>query len=252
MTATDPGSARTEAERLVATALAAARLGASGRPGGFGPLGDLVTGVLGHAGDGTNGSGFATGSAECRACPICRTIAALRDPSPEFAERLATGAGDFAAGLASLLRALSTATDTSTPEPETAPAGPDPYGAPAGPDPYGAPTGPDTFGATPDTFGTPADLADDAVWREATRTRHDSWPAPEQDVWAAATRAAPDPRSDQADPPADPAEHTGAASRPAPTGSTGAVQAAGSGGTPPVVPAARIPGEPVPAEGDGV
>ncbi|MFI6757869.1 hypothetical protein ACIBF5_01810 [Micromonospora sp. NPDC050417] len=240
MTATDPGSARTEAERLVVTALAAARLGASGRLGGFGPLGDLVTSVLGHADDGTTGSGFATGSAECRACPICRTIAALRDPSPEFAERLATGAGDFAAGLASLLRALSTANDHGTPEPATSPTGADTHGA-----------DPDAFGTTTDAFGTPADPADDAVWREATRTRHDSWPAPERDVWAAATRAASDPPSDRADPPDDPAEPIGAATRPAPTGSSGAVPAAGSGGTPRVVPAARVPGEPVPAEGDG-
>jgi len=52
------------------------------------------------------GSVFATGDPECCVCPICRVIAAMRDPRPEVAERLATGAGDFAAGLASLLRSL--------------------------------------------------------------------------------------------------------------------------------------------------
>jgi hypothetical protein len=34
-------------------------------------------------------------------------IAALRDPSPEFAERLATAAGDLAVGISGLMRALS-------------------------------------------------------------------------------------------------------------------------------------------------
>ena len=164
MGATDPGSAREEAERLVATALAAARLAAAGaKSGQWGPLGGIVSSVLGHS-DGPGGSpgppvgGFATGTAECCVCPVCRGIAALRDPSPEFAERLATGAGDLAAGVASLLRAFT------PPEP--------PADASAGP-------------ATPPS----PDGADDHVWREATRNGHDSQPAPEQDVWSAATRA---------------------------------------------------------------
>ncbi|HEY0699944.1 MAG TPA: hypothetical protein VGD43_19300, partial [Micromonospora sp.] len=109
MVGTDPGSAREEAERLVATALAAVRLATSGATGfagagPFGRIGDLVTGALaGHQGAGDR---FATGTAECCVCPICRAIVAVRDPSPEFAERLATGAGDLAAGLASLMRAF--------------------------------------------------------------------------------------------------------------------------------------------------
>jgi hypothetical protein len=36
-------------------------------------------------------------------------IAALRDPSPEFAERLAASAGDLAVGLAGVLRAFGNA-----------------------------------------------------------------------------------------------------------------------------------------------
>lgn len=76
---------RAEAERLVAAALATASMAANG---------------LGH---------LATGSGECCACPICRGIAALRDPSPEFAERLATAAGDLAVGVASVLRVFGTA-----------------------------------------------------------------------------------------------------------------------------------------------
>ncbi|MEU6024451.1 hypothetical protein ACGFIK_08320 [Micromonospora sp. NPDC048871] len=160
MGATDPGSARQEAERLVATLLASARLAAASPGGGpLGALGGMVTSVLGHNGpsdssDQATGAGFATGTAECCVCPVCRGIAALRDPSPEFAERLATGAGDLAAGLASFLRAFA---PTETPE-----------------DPYHEP-------------GTGAD--GDHVWREATRTGHDSQPAPDRDVWTAATRA---------------------------------------------------------------
>jgi hypothetical protein len=38
---------------------------------------------------------------------VCRVIAALRDPSPEFAEQVASSVGDLAVGLAGLLRALS-------------------------------------------------------------------------------------------------------------------------------------------------
>ncbi|MEU2614845.1 hypothetical protein ABZ570_25145 [Micromonospora sp. NPDC007271] len=170
MGTTDPASAREEAERLVAMLLATARLAApSPGTGPWGPLGGILAGVLGHppgsgaAGDGASaaseaasGAGFATGSPECCVCPVCRGIAALRDPSPEFAERLATGAGDLAAGVASLLRAF----------------------APAEP---AAPTDPAGAGAAGDPTG-------DHVWREATRTGHDSQPAPEQDVWSAATR----------------------------------------------------------------
>ncbi|MCM0678388.1 hypothetical protein NCC78_27485 [Micromonospora phytophila] len=164
MGATDPGSAREEAERLVATVLAAARLASAGRTAGpWGPLGGIVSSVLGHSAapggsTGATGGGFATGTAECCICPVCRGIAALRDPSPEFAERLATGAGDLAAGVASLLRAF-TPPEEST-EPVVRPA------------------------ATADSGP-----ADDHVWREATRSGHDSQPAPQRDVWSAATRA---------------------------------------------------------------
>ncbi|MFC4145888.1 hypothetical protein ACFO0M_06445 [Micromonospora mangrovi] len=173
MGTTDPGSAREEAERLVAMLLATARLtAATPGAGPWGPLGGILSGVLGHsaaagrpagaeqgaAGGAGVGAGFATGSPECCVCPVCRGIAALRDPSPEFAERLATGAGDLAAGVASLLRAF----------------------APTEPAPSSAPPGP---------AGTAAGTAGgDHVWREATRTGHDSQPAPEQDVWSAATR----------------------------------------------------------------
>ncbi|MDG4827156.1 hypothetical protein O7635_35370 [Asanoa sp. WMMD1127] len=163
----DPSSARGEAERLVASVLAMARRAGDG-PGlasGLGALGQL-TDVLGsafggdrHSSGGTapGGHAVATGSAECCVCPICRVIVALRDPSPEFAERLATGAGDFAAGVASLLRAVNSSTAVREPQPPAAPA---------------------------------PRFSDDEIWRAATRTRDDVAPAPAAgDVWAAATAA---------------------------------------------------------------
>jgi hypothetical protein len=78
----EPGTARQEAERLVAAVLAAATLAANANPQ------------------------FSTGSAECCVCPLCKVIAAVRDPDPEMVERLASGAGDLAAGLASFMRHL--------------------------------------------------------------------------------------------------------------------------------------------------
>ncbi|MEV4482182.1 hypothetical protein [Micromonospora coxensis] len=173
MGGTEPGSAREEAERLVATLLATARLASAGRgAGGWGPLGGMLSGVLGHstgtsrpAGEGAGAGGFATGTPECCICPVCRGIAALRDPSPEFAERLATGAGDLAAGVASLMRAFASAADGEASHRTTG----------------------DATGATGPAAGTDPDA--DRVWREATRTGHDSPSAPERDVWSAATRA---------------------------------------------------------------
>ena len=73
---------REEAERLVAAALAAVSMAAQ------------------------SATGFATGSAECCVCPLCKAIAAVRDPDPEFAEKLSTGVGDLATGLAGVLRAF--------------------------------------------------------------------------------------------------------------------------------------------------
>ncbi|WP_301548459.1 hypothetical protein [Micromonospora sp. C95] len=213
MGATDPGTAREEAERLVATLLATVRMAAA-NPAAvpLGPLGGLVTGVLGHneapgVASGGTGGGFATGAAECRVCPVCRGIAALRDPSPEFAEQLATGAGDLAAGLASFLRAFGPAGSTAEP---------------------GAGT------AAEATATASADPHGDDVWREATRTGHDSQPAPERDVWSAATRA-----EDVAVPTAGPVDAAGPV---APAGRRTPTERR-------VVPASRVPeGEPAPGD----
>ena len=136
------GTARDEAERLVAAVLAmAGSAGARDKvTAGLGALGETVAGFLGgdQSSDGQSGTGqsstgpssagqgsggqssggqrtsqqsghgaWATGSAECCVCPICRVIASMRDPSPETAVRLAAGAGDLATGVASLMRAFS-------------------------------------------------------------------------------------------------------------------------------------------------
>ncbi|NLU77442.1 hypothetical protein HCA58_03345 [Micromonospora sp. HNM0581] len=209
MGAKEPGTAREEAERLVATLLATVRMAATNPAATpLGPLGGLVAGVLGHndapgATPGGARSGFATGGAECCVCPVCRGIAALRDPSPEFAERLATGTGDLAAGLASFLRAFAPAESVV------------------------APTSGPAAGATTDPF-------DDHVWREATRTGHDSQPAPERDVWAAATRA-----DDVAVPAAAPVDAAGSVTPAARRASTERR----------VVPVSRVPeGEPAPGD----
>jgi|GEM_PF-1412943 hypothetical protein len=232
--ATEPGSARQEAERLVATVLAMVQSAASGaRAGAFGPVGQLISDVLDRvtperptasepAGDGPAaastdsptgtgsaggaapaGAGFATGTPECCVCPICRTINALRDPSPELVERLATGAGDFAAGLASLLRALSGVAGSGggTPSDRTAGAAPTRPSADDGPVDRSTGPGREPGPAAPDADDGPPTRAHPRVtedhvgpvWREATRTGHDSWPAAETDVWAAATRAEPNP-----------------------------------------------------------
>jgi hypothetical protein len=99
---------RDEAERLVAAAIAALSVASRSLPG-LGPR-----------------AGFATGSDECCVCPVCRAIAAMREPNPEFAERLATGAADLATGVASLLRSLSRPTGDPwrAAEPDD---GPDPW-----------------------------------------------------------------------------------------------------------------------------
>jgi hypothetical protein len=88
---------RDEAERLVATAIAAVSMAARGLGGG-----------------GARPS-VANGSPECCVCPVCRVIAAMRDPSPELSERLASGAGDLAAGVTSLLRSLGNRTGDTPP-----------------------------------------------------------------------------------------------------------------------------------------
>jgi hypothetical protein len=131
------GSAREEAERLVATFLARAAAGglgaaasasrASGDSGGTrestDPLKVLGESVAGIAGMLHSSGGWATGSPECCVCPVCKVISAVRDPSPETAEKLATSAGEIATGVAGLMRAFSSMT-AEKPKPAPAPRSP--------------------------------------------------------------------------------------------------------------------------------
>ncbi|WP_345530575.1 hypothetical protein, partial [Actinoplanes utahensis] len=118
-----PGTAREEAERLVAALLARASAGGHSSGDGFGHLGDSVMGLLASAG--AAAGSWSTGSAECCVCPVCKAIAAVRDPSPETAERLAGSVGDIAAGVAGLMRAFATLSGErprpSTPRPRPQP-----------------------------------------------------------------------------------------------------------------------------------
>jgi hypothetical protein len=109
----DPGALREEAERLVAAGLAAVsmaadRIGAPTRErggaaaAGFDAIGDML---FGPSADRRHR--VANDSDECCRCPVCRMIAAARNPDPEFAERLASGVGDVAEGAATLLRTVS-------------------------------------------------------------------------------------------------------------------------------------------------
>ena len=76
---------REEAERLVAAALT----------------------VVSMAARALTDRGVATDAPECCICPVCRLISALRDPSPDVIDRIAAGAGELAAGVASVFRNLS-------------------------------------------------------------------------------------------------------------------------------------------------
>ncbi|MDG4772066.1 hypothetical protein [Solwaraspora sp. WMMD792] len=179
---TDPRSARAEAERLVATALAMAQLAARGQRLGAGAAGGLglLRDLLGGTGP------VATGDPACCVCPVCRAITALRDPSPELADRLAAGAGDFAAGVASLLRALAPERPADSAGQSERPADPAAPPEPAAGSPAADPAGP-----PPDRHDPPTGrmTSDDEVWRQATWTMDDSDSAGDRDVWSAATNA---------------------------------------------------------------
>ena len=151
------GSAREEAERLIAAGLAAASYALrqtrrTQRDSEGGSLAEDLAGLAGlasrfigdsgrgarrdaprgrghahhhddheHHGHHRGGWNIATGSATCNICPICRAIDLLRDPPPEFVDRLASGASDLAAGVTAVLRAFGDRTGrgaTRAPEPE--------------------------------------------------------------------------------------------------------------------------------------
>ncbi|UQU63243.1 hypothetical protein COUCH_30140 [Couchioplanes caeruleus] len=111
------GSARQEAEKLVASLLAMAQGSDSA---GLGEVFKLLTGTGSR--QHKSSTGWATGTAECCVCPICRAIAAVRDPDPHTAERLAAGAGELATGVAGIMRAFATISSVTNPKPQSKPA----------------------------------------------------------------------------------------------------------------------------------
>jgi hypothetical protein len=142
---------RDEAERLVAAAIAAVSLAARGLGG---VAGSRRPGPAGH------GSGFATGSPECCVCPVCRVISAMRDPSPDLAERLASGAGDLAAAVTGIVRSLSRAGARPNPPERDGDEFWDSLGRRARQEPPASrPTG----------SGWPSEPREDDPWRAATR-----------------------------------------------------------------------------------
>jgi hypothetical protein len=191
-------TAREEAERLVAAALAAASFASRARgktaanrddrSDDRGPSLDDLAGLASLAARflggrpaepppapaAATGHHIATGSPECCICPICRAIAAVRDPSPEFAERLAAGASDLAAGVTSILRALGEATRRG--------------------DTHSAV---DVTAVPPAETGWPSDVDDELEFATESETEDESpWPALSDfgSVWQAATRAQDQPR----------------------------------------------------------
>lgn len=76
-------------------------------------LGDGLSGVAGHATAAAEDAHehLATGSAECTLCPVCRTVHAVRQLSPEVKQHLGTAA-------TALLQAAAGMLATVTPEPD--------------------------------------------------------------------------------------------------------------------------------------
>ena len=82
------GSAREEAARLL-EALTAWASGSLGTPG------SAFSAVRDHLG----AEGIATGAPECRLCPVCQAIAALRGLRPEVLEHLLDAGGSLLAAV---------------------------------------------------------------------------------------------------------------------------------------------------------
>lgn len=76
-------------------------------------LGDTVSGLSQHAFAAAKDANehLATGSAECTICPVCRTVHAVRQLSPEVKAHLTTAAASLAQAAAAM---LATATPSAT------------------------------------------------------------------------------------------------------------------------------------------
>jgi len=164
----DLGSAREEAERLVAAAFGAASVAARGLVRAANPLSGVAEAAERLLAGGGPGH-VATGSPECCVCPLCRGIAAVRDPDPRLALKLAGSAADLASTVVDALRVVGDA--VSRPPAPRADA--------------------------PDSAHRPRTAPDpDVTWRMATATKpgprggNDPLPGDEpDDPWHAATTA---------------------------------------------------------------
>jgi hypothetical protein len=105
----DPGGPEVGSLAEEATKLFGALSGWASEHGG--DAGQAAAGFASHAADAAKGidDHIATGAAECRWCPVCRTIHAVRELSPEVKDHLATAA-------ASLMQAAAGVLATAVPE----------------------------------------------------------------------------------------------------------------------------------------
>ncbi|PUA80603.1 hypothetical protein [Nocardioides currus] len=76
-------------------------------------LGEAVSGLSGHATAAAHdlGEHLATGSAECTVCPVCRTVHAVRQLSPEVKAHLASAAASLVHAAAGILATAVADTD---------------------------------------------------------------------------------------------------------------------------------------------
>lgn len=77
-------------------------------------LGDSVSGLTGHAVSAAHdlNDHLATGSAECTVCPVCRTVHAVRQLSPEVKAHLTSAAASLVHAAAGILATAAPASSS--------------------------------------------------------------------------------------------------------------------------------------------
>lgn len=82
-----------------------------------GDVGNGLGGLAGHAAAKANeiNDHIATGSAECRYCPVCRVVHAVRETSPEVRAHLLTAASSLLQAAAGVLETLPPAAEEGRP-----------------------------------------------------------------------------------------------------------------------------------------
>ena len=104
------GSVGEEAAKLFGALADVARQQGADVGGGVGGLADQAASLAKEVND-----HIATGSAECRYCPVCRVVHAVRETSPEVRNHLLTAATSLLQAAASVLETVPPA-DTGTPQ----------------------------------------------------------------------------------------------------------------------------------------